>query len=45
MLRNLALVCVACHRKLEPHGPYRLVGNPNLPGGLTLERIRGPDAA
>ena len=31
---NLAAVFAAHHRELIPHGPYALVGNPNLPGGL-----------
>jgi hypothetical protein len=35
---NLATVCVPAghHQKLIPHGPWALVGNPNLPDGLTL---------
>ena len=31
---NLAAVFAAHHRELIPHGPYALIGNPNLPGGL-----------
>jgi len=27
-------VCTTCHPDLVPHGPYALVGNPNLPGDL-----------
>jgi hypothetical protein len=33
-ISGLALVCSACHRPLIPHGPWALVGNPNLPDGL-----------
>ena len=39
-LSNLAAVCVGGstdhHQLLAPHGPYLLVGNPNLPDGLRL---------
>jgi hypothetical protein len=33
-ISDLALVCSTCHRPLVPHGPWALVGNPNLPDGL-----------
>jgi 5-methylcytosine-specific restriction endonuclease McrA len=44
-ISNLVLVCVRHHHLLEPHGTYRLEGNPNVPGGLRLERIRAPSSA
>jgi hypothetical protein len=31
---GLSLVGSTCHRQLVPHGPWALVGNPNLPEGL-----------
>ena len=34
--RKLAAVCPHHHRFLEPHGPYRLVGNAEDPHGLRL---------
>ncbi|HUV09552.1 MAG TPA: hypothetical protein VMX12_01145 [Acidimicrobiia bacterium] len=34
--RQLAGVCPHHHPMLEPHGPYRLVGNAEDPDGLTL---------
>ena len=34
----LAAVCPAHHRLLIPHGTLVLVGNPNLPDGLRLDR-------
>ncbi len=41
---NLALVCArgpdAHHPLLVPHGPYALVGNPFLPGGLRMVHVR-----
>ena len=33
-ISNLAAVFPPHHRLLIPHGPYALVGNPNVPGGL-----------
>jgi hypothetical protein len=33
-ISDLALVCCVCHRPLVPHGPWALVGNPNVPDGL-----------
>ena len=38
---NLAMVCVAAghHQMLIPHGPWALVGNPNLPDGLSLVHV------
>jgi len=37
---NLAAACVGGgtdhHHELQPHGPYRLTGNPNQPDGLRL---------
>jgi hypothetical protein len=33
-ISDLAAVCSTCHPDLVPHGPYALVGNPNLPGDL-----------
>ena len=33
-ISDLASVCTTCHPDLIPHGPYALVGNPNLPDGL-----------
>jgi hypothetical protein len=33
-ISDLALVCTTCHPELIPHGPWALVGNPNLPDGL-----------
>jgi hypothetical protein len=35
---ELACVCPAHHQSLEPHGPYRLVGDADDPMGLVLER-------
>jgi hypothetical protein len=37
-LANLAAVCTLAHHheQLIPHGPYALVGNPNMPDGLRL---------
>jgi HNH endonuclease len=31
---NLATVATSCHPDLVPHGPYALVGSPNVPGDL-----------
>ncbi|HEX4531842.1 MAG TPA: HNH endonuclease, partial [Acidimicrobiia bacterium] len=31
-ISDLAAVCSTCHPDLVPHGPYALVGNPNVPG-------------
>jgi hypothetical protein len=38
---NLAMVCVPAghHPMLIPHGPWALVGNPNLPDGLRLVHV------
>ena len=39
---NLALACIGGidhHTMLVPHGPWALVGNPNLPDGLRLVHI------
>jgi hypothetical protein len=33
---NLAAVCPTHHRRLVPHGRWKLTGNPNLPDRLTL---------
>ena len=33
-ISDLAAVCTTCHPDLVPHGPYALVGNPNVPGDL-----------
>jgi hypothetical protein len=33
-IANLALVCSPDHPDLVPHGPWALVGNPNVPDGL-----------
>ena len=40
-LSNLAAACMPAghHQKLIPHGPWALVGNPNLPDGLQLVHI------
>jgi hypothetical protein len=42
-LANLAAVCTGAgtdhHAQLVPHGPWKLVGNPNRPDGLQLERL------
>ena len=40
-LSNLAMACVAAghHQMLVPHGPWALVGNPNLPDGLRLVHL------
>jgi hypothetical protein len=37
-LSDIAMVCTAAghHPMLIPHGPWALVGNPNLPDGLQL---------
>jgi hypothetical protein len=40
-ISNLAAVFAAHHRTLIPHGPYAIVGNPNVPGGL--RRVRYTD--
>jgi HNH endonuclease len=45
---NLAAVCVGGstdhHKLLVPHGPYLLIGNPNVPDGLRLvHRDQWPD--
>ena len=37
-ISNLAAVFAAHHRELIPHGPWALVGNPNLPDGLRMVR-------
>ena len=48
-IANLAAVCATHHRLLVPHGVLALVGNPNRPDGLRLERTgdarAGPSAA
>ena len=36
---NLAMVANVHHPMLIPHGPYALVGNPNLPDGLRMVHI------
>ncbi len=36
---NLASVASTHHRKLIPHGPWALVGNPNQPDGLSLVHL------
>ena len=36
---NLAMIASVHHPMLIPHGPYALVGNPNLPGGLRMVHI------
>jgi hypothetical protein len=38
---NLATVCLPAghHQMLIPHGPWALVGNPNLPDGLSLVHV------
>jgi hypothetical protein len=33
-ISNLAALFPSHHRRYIPHGPYALVGNPNVPGGL-----------
>jgi hypothetical protein len=33
-ISNLGAVFPSHHRELIPHGPYAIVGNPNVPGGL-----------
>ena len=38
-LANLAAVCAPHHRLLIPHGHWVLLGNPNRPDGLRLERL------
>jgi hypothetical protein len=40
-ISNLAMVCTAAghHPMLIPHGPWALVGNPNLPDGLRLVHV------
>jgi hypothetical protein len=38
-IAGLAAVCPAHHRLLIPHGRLALVGNPNLPDGLRLDRV------
>jgi hypothetical protein len=35
-ISNLAAVASVHHPMLIPHGPYALVGNPNLPDGLSM---------
>jgi hypothetical protein len=44
-IANLAAVCTGGgtdhHTKLVPHGPWKLVGNPNQPDGLRLIDTRG----
>ncbi len=40
---RLAGVCRTCHPMYEPHGPYRLAGDPNRPDGL--RRVRSSDLA
>jgi hypothetical protein len=47
-ISNLAAVCVGGstdhHQLLVPHGPYLLIGNPNVPDGLRLvHRDHWPD--
>ena len=47
-IANLAAVCTGGatnhHAKLVPHGPWKLVGNPNQPDGLELTRHDQHDA-
>jgi hypothetical protein len=38
-ISNLAAVASVHHPMLIPHGPYALVGNPNLPDGLRMVHI------
>jgi Domain of unknown function (DUF222)/HNH endonuclease len=40
-ISNLAMACVVAghHQMLVPHGPWALVGNPNLPDGLQLVHV------
>ena len=42
LVANLVTVCAPHHRRLVPHGPHTLTGNPALPGGIRLERARRP---
>jgi len=40
---NLVAVCAPHHRRLVPHGPHTLTGNPAHPGGIHLRPARaGP---
>ena len=39
--KQLAGVCVPCHHDYEPHGPWRLTGDPDVPGGL--QRVHRDD--
>jgi hypothetical protein len=39
-ISNLVAVFAAHHRELAPHGPWALVGNPNLPDGLERGSLR-----
>jgi len=39
--KKLVGVCVPCHHEYEPHGSWRLIGDPDLPGDL--ERIHRND--
>ena len=36
---NLAAIAAVHHPKYIPHGPYALVGNPNLPDGLRTVHV------
>jgi hypothetical protein len=41
--KQLARLCPAHHRRMEPHGTERLIGDPDLPDGLTVKDARaGP---
>jgi hypothetical protein len=35
-IHDVVGICKWCHPMYEPHGPYRLVGDPEQPDGLTL---------
>jgi hypothetical protein len=39
--KKLAGVCTPCHHKYEPYGPWRLIGDPDVPG--SLERVHVDD--
>jgi hypothetical protein len=38
-ISNLAAVAPSHHPMLIPHGPYALVGNPNVPDGLRMVHV------
>ncbi|MCJ7672316.1 MAG: HNH endonuclease, partial [Acidimicrobiia bacterium] len=41
--KQLARLCPQHHRRMEPHGTERLIGDPDLPDGLTVKDARaGP---